>query len=134
VARNRQRARPARPSARRRSDPLPASTGAGQPPIEEDPPVAFDDGDDGPAPEDASVTAAAAFGAPEAEHPQRRVNIITRTIGFLEGCWAELKRVQWPDRPQVVQATGVVLFFVALMGVFLGVADLIAGKIVNAII
>jgi preprotein translocase SecE subunit len=115
---------------------VPASTGAGQPPIEEDPPVAFDDdGDDGPAPEEASVsTAAAAFGAPEAEHPRRRVNIITRTIGFLEGCWAELKRVQWPDRPQVVQATGVVLGFVVLMGIFLGVADLIAGKIVNAII
>ena len=31
-------------------------------------------------------------------------------------------------------ATGVVLGFVVLMGIFLGVADLVAGKIVNAII
>jgi preprotein translocase SecE subunit len=134
VARNRQRARPARPPARRRGESLPAPAGGGRPPIEEVPPVAFDDGDDGGAPDEAPVSAAAAFGTPEAEHPRRHVNIFTRTISFLEGCWAELRRVQWPDRPQVVQATGVVLFFVALMGVFLGLADLVAGKIVNAII
>jgi preprotein translocase SecE subunit len=134
VARNRQRTRPARPPARRRGEPLPAPGGGGQPPIEEARPVAFDDGDDGGTPEEASMTAAAAFGAPEAEQPRRHANIFRRTISFLEGCWAELRRVQWPDRPQVVQATGVVLGFVALMGIFLGVADLVAGKIVNAII
>ena len=62
------------------------------------------------------------------------INIFTRTVGFIEGCWAELRRVQWPDRQQVVQATGVVLGFVVITGVFLGVADFVAGKIVNAII
>ena len=48
--------------------------------------------------------------------------------------WAELQRVQWPDRQQVAQATGVVLGFVVLTGVFLGVADFVAGKLINAII
>ena len=83
------------------------------------------------------TAAVSAFGtprAPEEARPRQRVNLLTRTINFLEGCWAELRRVQWPDRQQVVQATGVVLGFVALTGVFLGLADLIAGKLVNAIL
>jgi preprotein translocase subunit SecE len=138
VARNRQRARPSRPSARR-GGPLPASAGgAGRPPIEDDP-VAFADDDDDRrgGEEDAMTAAASAFGSPrgtEEARPRQRANLITRTINFLEGCWAELRRVQWPDRPQVVQATGVVLGFVALTGVFLGVADFIAGKLINAIL
>ena len=57
-----------------------------------------------------------------------------RVIAFLRASWAELQRVQWPDRQQVAQATGVVLGFVVLTGVFLGVADYVAGKIINAII
>ena len=48
--------------------------------------------------------------------------------------WAELRRVQWPDRQQVAQATGVVLGFVLLVAVFLGVADYVAGKLINAIL
>ena len=60
--------------------------------------------------------------------------VCDRVVAFLEACWAELQRVQWPDRQQVAQATGVVLGFVVLAGVFLGVADFVAGKIVNAIL
>ena len=56
-----------------------------------------------------------------------------RLINFLQGSWRELQRVQWPDRRQVVQATGVVIGFVIVAGVFLGVADLLAGKLVNFI-
>jgi preprotein translocase SecE subunit len=143
VARNRQRARSGRPPARRGGGPLPASAGgAGRPPIAEDP-VAFADDDDDPVggEEDAMTAAVSAFGtapgaAPGAEgaRPQRRGSLVGRTINFLEGCWAELRRVQWPDRQQVVQATGVVLGFVVLTGVFLGLADFVAGKLVNAII
>jgi len=55
-------------------------------------------------------------------------------IGFLLGCWAELQRVQWPDRQQVVQATGVVLGFVVVAAVFLGIADEVSQQIVNAIL
>ena len=82
-----------------------------------------------------TASAAAAFGAPEPERARAgRASIVTRTVNFLRGSWAELRRVQWPDRQQVVQATSVVLGFVALMGVFLGVADYVAGKLINAII
>ena len=57
-----------------------------------------------------------------------------RFIGFLRASWAELQRVQWPDRRQVAQATGVVIGFVIVAGLYLGVADWVAKQIVNAII
>lgn len=61
-------------------------------------------------------------------------NLATRTARFLQGSWRELQRVQWPDRRQVMQATGVVIGFVIVAGVILGVSDLISEKIVNFII
>jgi preprotein translocase SecE subunit len=60
--------------------------------------------------------------------------LIERLVGFLQGSWRELQRVQWPDRRQVAQATGVVLGFVIVAGVFLGVADLLSQKLVTFII
>ncbi|HET9074815.1 MAG TPA: preprotein translocase subunit SecE [Solirubrobacteraceae bacterium] len=57
-----------------------------------------------------------------------------RVVGFLQGSWRELQRVQWPDRRQVFQATGVVLGFVIVAGAFLGVASFAAQKIVNLIL
>jgi preprotein translocase SecE subunit len=72
----------------------------------------------------------------EAALPVRRPSqpIGARVGAFLRASWAELQRVQWPDRRQVTQATAVVLGFVAVMGVYLGVADWAAQKIVNFII
>ena len=57
-----------------------------------------------------------------------------RAIGFLRASWAELQRVQWPDRRHVFQATAVVLGFVAVAGVYLGVADTVAKEIVEFIL
>jgi len=57
-----------------------------------------------------------------------------RFVGFLRASWAELQRVQWPDRRQVAQATGVVIGFVIVAGLYLGVADWVAKQVVNAII
>jgi preprotein translocase subunit SecE len=58
----------------------------------------------------------------------------SRLVHFLQGSWRELQRVQWPDRRQVMQATGVVIGFVIVAGVFLGVADELSAKIVNFIL
>jgi preprotein translocase subunit SecE len=57
-----------------------------------------------------------------------------RLINFLRGSWRELQRVQWPDRRQVVQATGVVIGFVIVAGLFLGGADWVAQKVVTFIL
>ena len=57
-----------------------------------------------------------------------------RFIAFLRASWAELQRVQWPDRRQVAQATAVVLGFVVVAGLYLGVADRVAQELVDLII
>jgi len=57
-----------------------------------------------------------------------------RVSTFLRNSWEELKRVQWPDRRQVAQATAVVIGFVIIIGAFLGAADYVFGKLVDAII
>jgi preprotein translocase SecE subunit len=44
-------------------------------------------------------------------------------VGFLASCWAELKRVQWPDRDTLVQASAVTVIFVAVMAAYLGALD-----------
>lgn len=55
-------------------------------------------------------------------------------IAFLASCIAELKRVQWPDRDTLIQATAVTLFFCGVAAVYLGVADLAANWIVQRLI
>jgi preprotein translocase SecE subunit len=44
-------------------------------------------------------------------------------FGFLASCWAELKKVQWPDRDTLVQATAVTIIFVAVAAAYLGALD-----------
>jgi preprotein translocase subunit SecE len=68
------------------------------------------------------------------EHHEPRRRLPARAVAFLRASWAELQRVQWPDRPQVSQATAVVLGFVAVAGVYLGAADWVAQKLVNFIL
>jgi preprotein translocase subunit SecE len=95
--------------------------------------------------EDLLQEASAAFGKPGrgraasaqvvAERPSGApLRSGNRAIGFLRASWAELQRVQWPDRRQVTQATAVVLGFVIIAGVYLGVADFVAKEIVEAIL
>jgi preprotein translocase SecE subunit len=82
---------------------------------------------EGPQP---STPAAGAVALP-AEHKQ---GLWSRIVGFLQGSWRELQRVQWPDRRQVVQATAVVIGFVIVAGVFLGVADTAASHLMDYIL
>jgi preprotein translocase SecE subunit len=56
----------------------------------------------------------------QAEKAERRRGPI---LGFLLSCWAELKRVQWPDRDTLVQASAVTFIFVAIMAAYLGALD-----------
>jgi preprotein translocase SecE subunit len=57
-----------------------------------------------------------------------------RAVGFIRASWAELQRVQWPDRRAVSQATAVVVGFVAIAGAYLGLADFVAKEIVEFIL
>jgi preprotein translocase SecE subunit len=44
-------------------------------------------------------------------------------FGFLSSCWAELRKVQWPDRDTLVQASAVTIIFVAVAAAYLGALD-----------
>jgi preprotein translocase SecE subunit len=57
-----------------------------------------------------------------------------RLVQFLIAVWAELQRVQWPDREALITLTGVVLGFVLIAGGYLGLLDAIASRIIQAII
>jgi preprotein translocase SecE subunit len=86
--------------------------------------------DDGDVDED--DRALARTGGRQTAHPPKPGG--PRFLQFLRASWAELQRVQWPDRRQVAQATGVVVGFVIVAGAYLGVADWAAQKLVNFII
>jgi preprotein translocase SecE subunit len=55
-------------------------------------------------------------------------------LGFLLSCWAELKRVQWPDRDTLIQASAVTFIFVAIMAAYLGALDAAFNWLIQRII
>jgi preprotein translocase SecE subunit len=55
-------------------------------------------------------------------------------IGFLLSCWAELKKVQWPDRETLIQATAVTILFVAVAAAYLGALDALFNWLINLIL
>ena len=57
-----------------------------------------------------------------------------RVVQFLIAVWAELQRVQWPNRQAMVTLTGVVLGFVLIAGGYLGLLDAIFSKLIQAIL
>ncbi len=57
-----------------------------------------------------------------------------RVVQFLIAVWAELQRVQWPNRQAMVTLTGVVLGFVLIAGGYLGLLDAIFSELIQAIL
>jgi preprotein translocase SecE subunit len=70
--------------------------------------------------------------ANEPAHPRK--GLFGRTADFLRSSYAELRRVQWPDRRQVGQGTAVTLGFVVVAGAYLGLLDAIWNPIIQAIL
>jgi preprotein translocase subunit SecE len=58
----------------------------------------------------------------------------SRVVQFLIASWAELQRVQWPDRQALTTLTGVVLGFVLIMGGYLGLLDAVFSRLINSIL
>jgi preprotein translocase SecE subunit len=70
--------------------------------------------------------------ANEPAHPRK--GLFGRAADFLRASYAELRRVQWPDRKQVGQGTAVTLGFVVVAGAYLGLLDAIWNPIIQAIL
>jgi preprotein translocase SecE subunit len=66
----------------------------------------------------------------ETEHRRSRGRLLT----FFGHCIDELRRVQWPNRRQVGQATAVVLGFVVIAGGYLGLLDQLWQPLIEAIL
>jgi preprotein translocase SecE subunit len=69
--------------------------------------------------------------APTAAKPERQRGAV---IGFFISCWAELKRVQWPDRETLIQASAVTVIFIAIAAAYLGALDALFNWIVQRIL
>lgn len=71
----------------------------------------------------------------KAEEPSKKhLRERSRVINFLYEVRAELRRVQWPDRQTLFQATAVVLASVGIAAVYLGALDYAFGQLVKAIL
>jgi preprotein translocase subunit SecE len=70
------------------------------------------------------------------QRPERRREPRTRgrVLSFIVQVLAELRRVQWPDRTQVTQATAVVIVFCVLAGLYLAFFDFIFSRLVKVIL
>ena len=55
-------------------------------------------------------------------------------IGFLVSCWQELKKVQWPNRDTLIQATAVTILFVAVAAAYLGALDAVFNFLIQRIL
>ncbi len=54
--------------------------------------------------------------------------------GFVSSSWAELKKVQWPDRETLVQATAVTVIFVAIAAAYLGALDAVFNRLIKLVL
>ncbi len=57
---------------------------------------------------------------------RERVTVLARqTAGFVGEVRAEVKKVTWPDRPQLKNATLVIIGFVLVMAFVIGLMDIV---------
>lgn len=116
----------------------PEDTGRSDTVVEHPPPAPEFDGDD----DDLLEAIDAKLGGTESKEklesrrhgPRETRHHRNRLIGFLIAVWAELQRVEWPDRQTLTMLTGVVLVFVVIMGAYLGLLDAVFSKLIDKIL
>ncbi len=52
-------------------------------------------------------------------------SLLERTRRYLKGVWAEMKRVSWPSKPELIAGTITTLFVLLVFSGYLGGLDLI---------
>jgi preprotein translocase subunit SecE len=66
--------------------------------------------------------------------PARKAGFFGRVRNFVGESWAELNKVEWPGRPQIIQGTVVVLVACLIVGVFLFTADEVFKRLVQHVL
>jgi len=59
------------------------------------------------------------------QEPRRGRNIVRAVVGFYNDVVAEMRKVTWPERVQVRQATIAIIIFVLLIGLVIFLLDLV---------
>jgi len=59
------------------------------------------------------------------QEPRQSRNFLRSVVGFYNEVVAEMRKVTWPDRPQVRQATIAIIIFVLLIGLVIFLLDLL---------
>ena len=63
-----------------------------------------------------------------------RPSLVSRTVGFYHEVMYEMRKVTWPDRAQLRQATITIIVFVLALGLVIYLMDLVLqGLLVNLI-
>lgn len=112
----------------------PQDTGFSDTVVEHPPPAPEFEGDDEDLEEAVDVAEEEAGERRPKHEPHEQRHHRNRLIGFLIAVWAELQRVEWPDRQTLTMLTGVVLLFVVVMGAYLGLLDAIFSKVIDKIL
>jgi preprotein translocase subunit SecE len=55
--------------------------------------------------------------------------LIARTVMFYHEVMGEMRKVTWPDRAQLRQATVAIIVFVLIIGAVIGIMDLVLNAI-----
>jgi preprotein translocase subunit SecE len=74
------------------------------------------------------------LGSPGGRPAVRAPGEVERRSNFIAESWAELKKVEWPDRNQVVQGTVVVIVACAIVGVYLWLNDQLWKQVVEKLL
>ncbi len=61
-------------------------------------------------------------------------NIVSRSLSYFKESRAELKKVHTPSTQEVIRGTMGVLMMVFFFGLFLGLTDLVVGKLMQALL
>lgn len=65
--------------------------------------------------------------------PSSSSNPISASVVFMKDAWAEIKKVHFPTKAETIQSTVGVLFLLILFSVFLGLTDVVVGKVMQEI-
>jgi preprotein translocase subunit SecE len=71
--------------------------------------------------------------------PKEKAGTVTKAVQqgrgsrFLSEVVAELRKVSWPTRPQLLQSTGVVLVVVAIVSLYLAAIDAVFRRLIDSL-
>jgi preprotein translocase subunit SecE len=60
--------------------------------------------------------------------------VLANARNFLSDVKAELKKVTWPSRKETISTAWVVVVIILLISFYLGICDLILGKLLKAVV